>query len=206
MFVRICNSHAATMSICLAKIGWEILILNAVELRIRQNVGFHSIRFNGTKVLRILLWESPVQTWYVFSILFVERFHFSSSCTNPIFLRGRWGGSLAWSSAKAVLMASNWAQVDSLMSFWSWRMSSMSSFKSLKSLRSWAISAWLSGTGKEDARCRNATNARMMSRLTLIAVSEFNTLLSMATPSSVTHTGDIDFLLVCLRSQFVTLD
>ena len=37
LFVRICNSHATHMSICNAIIGLKILILNAVELQIRQN-------------------------------------------------------------------------------------------------------------------------------------------------------------------------
>ena len=37
LFVRICNSHATNMSICNAIIGLQILILNAVELQIRQN-------------------------------------------------------------------------------------------------------------------------------------------------------------------------
>ena len=37
LFVRICYSHATNMSICNAIIGLKILILNAVELQIRQN-------------------------------------------------------------------------------------------------------------------------------------------------------------------------
>ena len=48
---------------------------------------------------------------------------------NPILRRGIWGGSLACSSASASLMASSWARVDSLMSFWSASMSSTSCLK-----------------------------------------------------------------------------
>ena len=40
-----------------------------------------------------------------------------SSCINPMRLRGV--GALGCNSASASLMASSWARVDSLMSFWS---------------------------------------------------------------------------------------
>ena len=61
----------------------------------------------------------------------------------------------------------------------------MSSFISSNSLRSWAISAWLSGIGRDVAMRRSPTNARMMPRFTFIAAGDLNTLLSMATPNSV---------------------
>ena len=95
----------------------------------------------------------------------------------------------ACSSANAVLMASNWARVDSLMSFWSWRMSSMSSFMFSKSLRSCAMSAVVSGRGNVAAMRRNSVKARMMPILTCIAIGERKTLLSIATPFSVKAYG-----------------
>ena len=64
---------------------------------------------------------------------------------NPILRRGFCRGSFACNSANASLMASSWARVDSLMSFWSARMSFISCRKHFILL---SISAIFDGSDK----------------------------------------------------------
>jgi len=121
-------------------------------------------------------------------------FHVSSRI-NPIRLRGF--GSLGCNSASASLMASNCALVDSLMSFWSVSDSSMSC---LMRFISFSILSNRSEVSGIEVMRRNATKARMISRLTFIAVFDLSTLLSIATPSSVNAKGK--YLKFCPRLLF----
>ena len=109
----------------------------------------------------------------------------SSSLINPILRLGFCFGSLDCNSANASVMLSSCRRVLSLISFWSRRISSMSSFSFSNSLRNCATSFDGFEGGRNAAKWRNSTKARIISRFTLIAVFDLSTLPSIATPSSV---------------------
>ena len=96
----------------------------------------------------------------------------------------------ACSSDKARLIASSWARVLSLMSFWSARISFTSS---LSLYSSWANVTTFSGRVENVSICRIATNALVILMLVSSATGLRSTLDSIKAPSSVKAYGR-DFL------------
>lgn len=96
----------------------------------------------------------------------------------------------ACSSDKARLIASSWARVLSLMSFWSARISFTSS---LSLYSSWAKVTTFSGRVENVSICRIATNALVILMLVSSATGLRSTLDSIKAPSSVKAYGR-DFL------------
>ena len=125
----------------------------------------------------------------------LEMTHSSSplGCIKPMglrFFKVEFCDLEACNSDKAMLMASSWARVLSLMSFWSARISLTSSFSLYNS---WAKVTTFSGRVENVSICRIATNALVILILVSSATGLRSTLDNIKAPSSVKAYGR-DFL------------